>query len=609
MSKVSSGVQRAIARCRDKFVTFRRAESNWNCQQAILVKCRTESEEAKKEAQWNICAFRRRLWHSRVSHAYQDLISNPRQFWAWASRTAWWNLKSSVSGVQLVKGVNGLLKTTLPEIVDAWKSHYANLASDLTGHSQDPVFSSLWADANSLPQLENLDDNISCKEMWQALKRMKTHQAPGSNRIPVDLYRCCLLEKRRQEVWDWAEERQSRRQPQQEQTSPRPGSPITDSLLQILNQAFLSGNIADNWTDSIVVSIPKKGDMSEMNNYRGISLMSTVLKIICVILSKQINVAAEMANRFSCSQAGFRKRKECITQAACLAEIIQRRCIADKDTFGLFVDFKKAYDTMPHEALFANLKWFGIHGRAYDFIVALYRQNTIQIRVGRGEASALSNPVPLLRGVRQGFPLSCVLFNIFINDLFNEFPHPGLLIPKGKPSEPDPEPIRIPGLLFADDALGLARSVAHLSEVCGCIGKWAEANEMSVGIGKCGIIEFHKWELTGWPWEPGDPDPTPLEYTLPSDDEAIMDSLSILGERVLIVDEYEYLGICITKSARLADMVELRVDSGRKTVMSPPSFSSMPGYPHVLPALGSPRGSTPSDPLWSRGVRNVPPAD
>ncbi len=76
--------------------------------------------------------------------------------------------------------------------------------------------------------------------------------------------------------------------------------------------------------ESLVVTIPKKGDLADMNNYRGISLMATVLKVVCVILSTWINEAAESHGLFSRAQAGFCQQEECVTQVACVVEIIQR---------------------------------------------------------------------------------------------------------------------------------------------------------------------------------------------------------------------------------------------------------------------------------------------
>lgn len=73
--------------------------------------------------------------------------------------------------------------------------------------------------------------------------------------------------------------------------------------------------------------------------------------------------------------------------------------------------------------------------------------------------------------MRQGCPLSCVLFNIFINDLFDDLPYSGATIPSGSVSQPIEPALVIPGLLFADDALGLAETKDELVLLCTHIGQ------------------------------------------------------------------------------------------------------------------------------------------
>ena len=65
-------------------------------------------------------------------------------------------------------------------------------------------------------------------------------------------------------------------------------------------------------------------------------------------------------------------------------------------TFALFIDFKKAYDRVPHFGLFAKIQQFGVQGRALQFIEALYANSRIRVRVGRGDAMAVSDSFPLL---------------------------------------------------------------------------------------------------------------------------------------------------------------------------------------------------------------------
>jgi len=106
---------------------------------------------------------------------------------------------------------------------------------------------------------------------------------------------------------------------------------MTQALLQVIKLSWDYSLIPDDWMDSVVVSIPKKGDLSDTGNYRGIWLMCTALKILCNWVSGEINLSAEAHNRFSPCQAEFRRLEECITHAACFAEILQCRRHMDLD--------------------------------------------------------------------------------------------------------------------------------------------------------------------------------------------------------------------------------------------------------------------------------------
>jgi hypothetical protein len=94
--------------------------------------------------------------------------------------------------------------------------------------------------------------------------------------------------------------------------------------------------------------------------------------------------------------------EECVTQAAMVLDICQRRRILDLPTFLVFVDLKKAYDMVPHHALFAKLSRAGIRGVFLKFLMALYSVSTIRVRVGGGAHALYSELVRLRRGVRQG---------------------------------------------------------------------------------------------------------------------------------------------------------------------------------------------------------------
>ncbi|KAH9263854.1 hypothetical protein BASA83_012699, partial [Batrachochytrium salamandrivorans] len=150
--------------------------------------------------------------------------------------------------------------------------------------------------------------------------------------------------------------------------------------------------------------------------------------------------------------------------------------IADLNSHIAFIDISKAFDTVPIHALLFKLRCIGIPAITMNFLSALYSTSNARIRSG----SLLSDPFPVQRGVRQGCPLSGLLFNVFINDVLDGVAP--ISVP-GLSQEHHPR-----GLMFADDIAIIAPSHESLCTSMGTIADWATRWEMSFGVAKCGIM-------------------------------------------------------------------------------------------------------------------------
>ncbi|KAH9266754.1 hypothetical protein BASA84_001006 [Batrachochytrium salamandrivorans] len=115
----------------------------------------------------------------------------------------------------------------------------------------------------------------------------------------------------------------------------------------------------------------------------------------------------------------------------------------------------------------------------FAFLKTLYTSSSVRARA----RSLLSDPFPVQRGVRQGCPLSGLLFNLFINDILDGVAPITVLGPSR-----DTNPIR--GLMYADDVAVFADSEQSLLAASTAIEQWANQWEMQFGVAKCGIISF-----------------------------------------------------------------------------------------------------------------------
>ncbi|KAH9252655.1 hypothetical protein BASA81_009436 [Batrachochytrium salamandrivorans] len=183
------------------------------------------------------------------------------------------------------------------------------------------------------------------------------------------------------------------------------------------------------------------------------------------------------------------------------------------NTHVLFIDIQKAFDTVPIGALLWKLQNMGFPRRTLAFLKALYTSLSARARAG----PLLSGPFPVQRGVRQGCPLSGLLFNLFINDILDG------VAPITVPGLPrDTNPIR--GLMYADDVAVFADYEQSLLAASTAIEQWANRWEMQFGVAKCGIISF-----TG--------------HIAPRLDNSL--DIRLHGQLVSRVESYKYLGVLI----------------------------------------------------------------
>ncbi|KAH9250306.1 hypothetical protein BASA81_011923 [Batrachochytrium salamandrivorans] len=195
----------------------------------------------------------------------------------------------------------------------------------------------------------------------------------------------------------------------------------------------------------------KDGDPLNPGDKRGIALINVGLKLVCKVLQMRIERFVETNNLLSYEQAGFRKREECVGQVVSLVDIIQRRQNAGLNTHVLFIDIRKAFDTVPVGALLWKLQNMGFPRRTLAFLKALYTSSSA--RAGR---ITVIGPIPSTEGCQTGMSIVWTAVQLFINDILDG------VAPITVPGLPrDTNPIR--GLMYADDvAVLLTLSVTWL---------------------------------------------------------------------------------------------------------------------------------------------------
>ena len=247
-------------------------------------------------------------------------------------------------------------------------------------------------------------------------------------------------------------------------------------LCKIISMSFSSGKFPDPLKICKTIPIHMGGSTILLNNYRPISLLSIFDKIIEKLMHKRLyNFLNEHSILFS-NQFGFRKNNSTSTALIQITEKIKESIDKSKYGCGIFIDLRKAFDTVNHSILLSKMEHYGVRDTALEWFKS-YLSNRKQYVYSNGESSQLKD---ITCGVPQGSVLGPLLFLIYINDLPN--------ISK-----------LLQFFLFADDTniYYEAESSEQLEQVINKelqkLRTWLMVNRLSLNMDKTNFIMFHPY--------------------------------------------------------------------------------------------------------------------
>jgi len=177
-----------------------------------------------------------------------------------------------------------------------------------------------------------------------------------------------------------------------------------DILLPLFQDIWQTETFPKEWKEGIIVKVPKKGDLSQCRNWRGVTLLAVISKILNKVMLERIKNSLEMGLRKE--QAGFYQDRSCIDQINTLRVITEQSVEFQSLHYVLFVDYQRSFDPLNRARIWDKLKVRGLPRKFINIIKEGYEDFNCRVL----HENQVSDSIKMSSGVQQGCLLSPLLF-------------------------------------------------------------------------------------------------------------------------------------------------------------------------------------------------------
>ena len=425
---------------------------------------------------------KKKNFYNSVRNHLMATLKNSKEFWATIRRAA---------------------RRTPPQPVieiNVWKNHFENL---FKGNAACRIVVPSNAEV-----IENsaLDAQISTAEVKAAINSIKTGKAPGLDGIPGECYKAA-------------------------------GDKIVPFLVELFNTLFEYQYFPQQWCQSIIVPIHKKGNKSDPDNYRGISLLPILSKVFSSIIARRFRIWLELEEKICPEQAGFRPDHSTIDHVFTLYAIAMKHVYGygRGKLYVAFVDFRKAFDSVDRDQLWKILYNIGLSTKFLNMLKAMYCNVQSCVRWNQELSDLFTCPIGVKQGAKESTSIFLTYINIVADYVRSHGKHGIQLLPGA---------CEIFALLFADDIVLLSSTPTGLQNQLNSLEEISKNLNLKVNVDKTRVMVFRRggYLAKGERWY-------------------------LHGTRLETVNSYKYLGFAFTTKLSMNSAVQDSATKGKqKTV-------------------------------------------
>lgn len=275
-------------------------------------------------------------------------------------------LRPGTRNIFKLKNKHGHIKYEQQEILKVTEEYYRTLygRDDSIQEVEIPVIQNVGS--------EELPD-ITEEEIESAIKCMKNNKTPGEDGIVSEMIKLG-------------------------------GRCVIKTLRTLYNACLFGGSTPEKWNNAVMIILHKKGDITDIGNYRPISLLSNIYKLFMRIITNRLEPKLDFHQPVE--QAGFRSGFGTNDHLQVIKSLIEKVIEYNKPLVLIFVDFEKAFDSVQHSSMLRALTECSIDHGYTTLLQNIYNSATAAVRMYYGD----TNKFPVEKGIRQGDTISPKLF-------------------------------------------------------------------------------------------------------------------------------------------------------------------------------------------------------